>query len=260
LQFLVGSLHFIGCPEETMKFHKKSNNNVIAIMGTWDPVLPRHKALFKKLISYSKKKALNPYIIIFYPNPANFIHENRYKDYFDLDARIELFKHLGINNIIIVEFEREDLRRSATDFFNELFKGTHIVLNELWIGENQSFGTGPEGIFSIRTECADRGINLKILKNSFLVNLDKESVYTNFNKGKFEPVSAIVGYYPTYKLKDDLQINMHDGIYSGGLRIRPFDKTNEVAVTVKIVNQKIEEVNRPDGYNRLILLERMSTA
>ena len=63
-------------------------------MGTWDPVLPRHKALFKKLISYSKKKALNPYIIIFYPNPANFIHENRYKDYFDLDARIELFKHL----------------------------------------------------------------------------------------------------------------------------------------------------------------------
>jgi hypothetical protein len=241
-----------------MKFYPVFNLNIIAVAGTWDPFLPRHAALFKELLRYSKKKALNPYILIFYPTPANYIFEGKFKDYFDLDARIALFKHLGFNNLIVIEFEAADLLRSSAEFLNELTRQTGICINELWVGENQQFGAGPQGFLSIRRECADRNIRLRILKNSFLVNLDKESFYKDFNAGKFDISSAIVGYYPTYKLNDDRKINMHNGVYNALLRIDPFAKAKEINITIKIENQQLEHINRGDGYNWLVLLERIN--
>jgi len=238
-----------------MKFHKSINNNIIAVAGTWDPVLPRYKTLFTELLRYSKKHGLNPYVFIFYPNPLNYLHENRYKDYFDIDTRIELFKHLGINNVIVLDFDRVDLKQTSGDFFNALFAATGIVLDELWIGENQSLGGGPDGFLAIRTECAGRNIKLRILKNSFLVNLDKDEFNINFRQCNFERTSAIVGYFPTYKLKESRQINMHDGLYNAVLRTSPFDKANEMAVAVEIMDGRLKEIERGDGYDWLVLLK-----
>jgi len=240
-----------------MKFSPAFNPNIIVVAGTWDTVLPRHVALFKKLLRYSKKKALNPYILIFYPTPANYINEGKFKDYFDLDARIELFKHLGFNNVIVIEFEASDLNRSSAEFLNEFTRQTGINITELWIGENQQFGAGAQGFLSVRHECAARGINLRVLKNSFLVHLDKESFYRDFNAGKFALSSAIVGYFPTYKLKPDGKINMHDGVYNARLRLHPFDKKNEKAITIKIENQQLEEFSHHSDYNWLVLLEKI---
>lgn len=243
-----------------MKFHKRINNNIIAVAGTWDPVLPRHRALFRELLRYGKKTGLNPYIFIFYPNPANYLHENKYKDYFDLDARIELFKYLGINNIIVLDFDQQDLRQTAGDFFNALFAATGITLNELWVGENQSFGAGAEGIFTIRTESAARNIKLRILKNSFLVNLDKDAFNRNFRQCKFDATAAVIGYSPTYKFNPDHQINMYDGMYNALLRIKPFDKSGEVAVKVEIVDGKLLVIEKGEGYDWVVLVEKIATA
>jgi hypothetical protein len=241
-----------------MKFHKRINNNIIAVAGTWDPVLPRHRELFRELLRYSKKKGLNPYIFLFYPNPLNYIHENKYKDYFDLDARIELFKHLGINNIIVLDFDREDLKQSVANFFDALFAARGIVLNELWIGENQALGSGPAGFLSTGMECSARNIKLRILKNSFLVNLDKDEFNRNFRQCKFDVTSAVIGYLPTFKLKADHQINMYDGVYDALLRIKPFDKTGEVAVKIEIMDGKLGRIERGDGHDWVVLVEKVA--
>jgi hypothetical protein len=241
-----------------MKFHQTFNQNIIAVAGTWDPLLPRHIALFKELLRYSKKKGLNPYVLIFYPTPVNFIKEDRFKDYFDLDARVEILKYMGFNNLIVIEFEKPDLERSSAEFLDELTRQTGISINELWIGENQQFGAGAQGFLSIRHECANRNIKLRVLKNSFLVNLDKESFYQNFNAGKFDLSSSVVGYFPTYKLKPDRQIDIHDGVYSAKLRVLPFNKTNEIALNVKIVNKTVEEIKKPDTHTWLVLNEKIS--
>jgi hypothetical protein len=237
-----------------MKFHQKINDNIIAVAGTWDPVLPRHKALFTELLRYSKRKGLNPYVFVFYPHPLNTLHENRYKDYFDLDARIEFFKHLGLNNIVVLDFDREDLKQSVANFFDALFAATGIVLNELWIGENQSLGAGAQGFLSTRAECAARNIKLRILKNSFLVNLDKEEFSQNFRQCKFDVTSAVIGYLPTYKLNGN--INMYDGAYDALLRIKPFDKTGEVAVSVEIADGKFTAIEKGEGYDWVVLVEK----
>jgi FAD synthase len=241
-----------------MKFNKVINNNIIAVLGTWDPLLPRHKALFKKLLSYGKKNGLNPYVIIVYPNPGIFIYGNVYTDYFDLPARIELLKYSGINNVLVLDIGRDDLRAGAEGVFNELFKDSTVTLKELWIGENQWFGTGDKGAaFSTAEECLQRNIKLRLLKNSFLVNIDKDNVNRDFRAGKFDQAAAVVGHFPTYKLNGGMQIKMCDGIYKGRLRPHPFQKTNEIAVTVHISNEKLEEIKRADGYDWLVLLEKL---
>jgi FAD synthase len=241
-----------------MKFRKNINHNSIAILGTWDPVLPRHKVLFKQLLSYSKKQGLNPYVVIIYPSPSKFIYDNYYRDYFDLNARIELFKHFGINNIIVIDFKRQDLQSGIGDFFNELSKDRNITLKELWVGENQSLGKRAGGSISgIIEACSDRNIKLRILKNSFLVTIDKDVVYKTIEEGKFSLTAETVGYFPTYKLKTGLPIDMYDGIYIAKLRTDPFKKTNEIAVTVKITKGKLEKFKMVDGYDWLILLGKV---
>ncbi|HZY38088.1 MAG TPA: hypothetical protein VFE53_15640 [Mucilaginibacter sp.] len=240
-----------------MKFHKRINPDVIAVAGTWDPLLPRHIALFKNLLRHAHKKGLNPYVFMFYPTPANYLHQNHYKDYFDLEARIAIFKRLGINNIIVLDFNQEDLRRGTGEFFDELAKNTGITIAEFWVGENQSLGIAPQGLLSIGPECATRKIKLRTLKNSFLVNLDKDAVYRNFNQGNFEATAAIIGYFPTYKLKDDLQVNMHDGVYAAKLRVNPFESHGELTVTITIMNGHADSVERPAGFDWLILSGRI---
>ena len=192
---------------------------------------------------------------MFYPTPANYLHQNHYKDYFDLEARIAVFKRLGVHNVIVLDFNQEDLRRSTGDFFDELAKNTGITLVEFWVGENQSLGTAPQGLLSIGPECAARNIKLRTLKNSFMVNLDKEAVYRNFNQRNFEATAAIVGYFPTYKLKDGLPVNMHDGVYDARLRLAPFDAAHELPVTVKIGDGHLQGFKKLAEYDWLVLIK-----
>jgi hypothetical protein len=90
------------------------------------------------------------------------------------------------------------------------------------------------------------------------VNLDKESLYKNFKEGRFDLTAAIVGYFPTHKLKEDLKINLYDGIYDARLRIHPFEKFKEIAVTVEITGGKLGMIERRDGYEWLVLLGKLS--
>ncbi len=56
---------------------------------------------------------------------------------------------------------------------------------------------------------------------------------------------------------------MYDGnqrrfFMTAGLRTHPFEKTKETAVTVAIMNGKLEGIERVDGYSWLVLLGKVS--
>jgi FAD synthase len=242
-----------------MFFQKNLNSNIIAVLGSWDPLLPRHKALIKRLLAYSKKHGLNPYVILVYPNPVIFIHGKIFKDYFDLPARIELLKYSGINNVLVLDIDRGDLQAGAEGVFNELFKDGSITLKELWAGENQYFGNGEKGAPPlVAQECFKRGVKLKRLKNSFLVNIDKDNVNQDFKNGRFDLAAEVVGHFPTYKINEALSIKISDGTYKASLRVYPFQKGNDITITIHISDEKITEIERTDGYDWLVLLEKIS--
>jgi len=243
-----------------MKLQKNINPNAIAVLGAWNPVLPKHKALFKELLTYSRKKGLNPYVIIVYPNPGKFIYTDYFRDYFDLNARIEFLKYLGINNVLILDIARDDLKAGAGALFDQLHKDTGIKLTELWIGAHQTFSAGENGsIFSIKDECSRRDIKLRILKNSHLVVIEKDDVYRDFRQGRLAQAATVIGQFPTYKLNGDASIQMFDGTYNALLRVHPFDKTNEITTSVIITNEQLAQIDRPDGYDWLVLTEKTST-
>src|ERR1700722_14504844 len=112
----------------------------LAVIGTWDPLLPVHKDLFQKLARKGAKTGLTPVVIILFPSPVRLL--NRDPDicleYTDLRARVALIRECSAVKILTVRMTREDLDASTRSFFDLI--GSHIALRELWLGANQSLG------------------------------------------------------------------------------------------------------------------------
>jgi len=117
----------------------------LAVIGTWDPLLPVHKELFQKLARKGAKTGLTPVVVILFPSPVRLL--NRDPDicleYTDLRARVALIRECAAVKILTVRMTREDLDASTRSFFDLI--GSHIALRELWLGANQSLGRCKQG-------------------------------------------------------------------------------------------------------------------
>jgi hypothetical protein len=146
----------------------------VAVVGTWDPLLPRHEELFKLLGEYSRNISLASLVIMLHPPPPSFIPESpaEWPVYDDPETRISLIQACGISATLLIHFQKEDLDAPLTDFF-EIVRA-HAKLDELWLGAEQTLGRGPEASNQILAELSEeRSILLQRLPsipNPYFIN------------------------------------------------------------------------------------------
>jgi hypothetical protein len=117
----------------------------LAVIGTWDPLLPAHRKLFQQLARRGTKAGLTPVVIVLFPSPVRLL--NRDPDlcleYTDLKARIALIRECAPVKVLTIRMTTKDLDTSTRSFFDLI--GSHISLRELWLGANQSLGRCKQG-------------------------------------------------------------------------------------------------------------------
>jgi riboflavin kinase / FMN adenylyltransferase len=126
----------------------------VITIGTFDGVHLGHQKIIKQLLRVSETTNGESVLITFNPHPRKIVqpHENL-MELTTIEERIELLKQLGINNLVIVPFNKEFSQQTALqyaeNFLVEKFHPAKII-----IGYDHKFGNKREGDYRMLEQYA----------------------------------------------------------------------------------------------------------
>lgn len=125
----------------------------VITVGSFDGVHLGHRKIIEGMISFSKEYETSSVLVTFHPHPRLVLNrfDTSLKMLNTLDEKIELFKTLGIEHVVVVPFTPEFAAQSPKDYIEDFlikfFKPKAVV-----IGYDHQFGKGRVGTKDILLE------------------------------------------------------------------------------------------------------------
>jgi FAD synthase len=143
--------------------HPLPNTPALAVIGTWEPLLTHHQALFRELAEEARRRGRASVAMLIDPIPAMAMYgPSQWPVFDDLASRVRLAAACGIDGIVRLDFARADFKAGAAEFFGLV--GEILDLEELWLGATQNLGTGPAGgNDAVLAEAARAGVRVRRL-------------------------------------------------------------------------------------------------
>jgi FAD synthase len=127
---------------------------VLSAIGVWDPILPGHVQLYRRLSEFARESSLSPLAIAIDPDPVRYLYgASECPVYNDVDARIAQMLSFGLAGVLRVRFLQRDIEATAADLFALLDE--HIQIAELWLGARQTLGRLEGGNFETIMKLAE---------------------------------------------------------------------------------------------------------
>ena len=233
----------------TTKNIENSNSNTPAILtiGTFDGVHLGHKKIIKKLVESAKRRKLRSCILTFFPHPRNFLSKsNELKMINTINEKKEILSELGVDELIIQEFNNEFSNLSANEFIKHLLKFCEI--KEIIVGFNHKFGKDREaGIDELKIYGKRYGFDVCEI-DAFDINQIKVSstkIRNAIGEGQLDLCKQYLGYnfsiggnivegksrgkkigFPTanIKVEENYKIIPKNGVYFVSCKIRNVQK------------------------------------
>jgi len=122
------------------------NESTVLTVGTFDGVHEGHKVLIQTVLSKAKKYAARSVIVTFDPHPRNIINpgSSGIELLSTLPERCELLADLGIDQMIVIPFDRDFSLLSSEEFVRDII-WKKIGVKEFVIGYDHQFGKDREG-------------------------------------------------------------------------------------------------------------------
>jgi riboflavin kinase / FMN adenylyltransferase len=132
-----------------IKFNKTSKaKDITLILGNFDGVHKGHKRLISKAVKYSRRKKLPCFAMTFDPHPQEVVAPARGLSLLTtLSERIELIKDLGVDGVIVKEFNKKIAELSPEKFISD-FLIDHLKVKEVFVGFDFAFGHKRAGSIS----------------------------------------------------------------------------------------------------------------
>ena len=182
-----------------MKTYKIRNSKdiklpeIVACIGNFDGVHKGHKALINKVIEIANKKNLIPALITFYPSPLDILEPNT-KHLTTLTQRKKIFKELGIEILIIIEFDENTMRTDHQKFLEKYLYGLNI--DTLICGYDFTYGYKSLGNIKTLKKASNDHFNLIIIDQ--ISYRGKKISSTRIRKAlaeeKFEYANKLLGH------------------------------------------------------------------
>jgi FAD synthase len=209
----------------------------VAVVGVWDPLLPRHTALCTALAASARERSLASVVIVLHPNPPALIIGDRYfPTYDDVHARVWRLRACGVDAVLMLRMTRADTARGAAAFFDSVL--TAVPLAELWLGERQTLGRGPEGApCAIADLAAMHGVRLRVLPPPPAEGAGAAyQALTLLAGGRLAEAIAYVGHPPVWRRPRSgvLPLPWRPGRYRAVPLSHPGEPANGAEITVSL--------------------------
>ncbi len=134
------------------EIHK--DKNTVLTLGTFDGVHLGHQVILNKVVELAKKNGGRSFVITFEPHPQTVLSNKKpIKILTNLHEKIYLFKQLGIENVLVINFTEDFAQIPSKDFFiNYIVE--KIGISECIVGHDHHFGKGRKGDESLIKELA----------------------------------------------------------------------------------------------------------
>ena len=182
----------------TTKNIENSNSAIPAVLtiGTFDGVHLGHKKIIKKLVKSAKEKKLRSCILTFFPHPRNFLSKsNDLKMINTIREKKEILDELGVDELIIQEFNDEFSNLSANEFIRHLLKFCKI--KEIIVGYNHKFGKDREaGIDELKVYGKKYGFDVMEIDAFDInqINISSTKIRNAIGAGEGELCNEYLGY------------------------------------------------------------------
>ncbi len=191
-----------------MKIHKSIDNlpvfkNSVITFGTFDGFHHGHRKIASKIIALAKELKGESILVTFHPHPRSIIYpkDKSLKLLSSLDEKIELFKEMGLDHVVVVPFTFEFSRLSAQEYIEKFiiqkFNPSCIV-----VGYDHKFGLNRQGDFQLLTQYANEGkFALEKIRKQELeeITISSTKVRQAILDGRMQAANLLLGY--NYQLK-----------------------------------------------------------
>lgn len=174
----------------------KIQNEIIATIGQFDGIHTAHRMLIEQTILASKQKKLKSAIFTFDPHPDFILKKDVSFTYVTpFHEKVELLRQLGLDYMIVIDFDINIARMSPKDFVEKILLGNHV--REVIIGFDFRFGFKGEGTPSDISLYSNHQIDTIIMDE---LTYHDQKIGTTLikellQKGDMETVKTLLGRY-----------------------------------------------------------------
>src|SRR6056297_172095 len=124
----------------------RRDDNTVLTVGTFDGVHAGHKVLINRVLSIAERKEARSVIVTFDPHPREIINpgDSGIKLLSTLDERRELLEDIGIDEMIVVPFDRDFSLLTSEEFVHNII-WKKVGVSHFVIGYDHQFGRNREG-------------------------------------------------------------------------------------------------------------------
>lgn len=121
----------------------KINEPLACSIGNFDGIHIGHQKVLETLKKEAKKRGLKTAVITFYPHPRKVLKDENLCRITNLETKRNILENLGIDYLIIIDFNPEFAKKTKDEFINFLKEFLNCKL--LVVGEDWRFGKNREG-------------------------------------------------------------------------------------------------------------------
>jgi riboflavin kinase/FMN adenylyltransferase len=233
---------------------------VFAVIGFFDGVHRGHQEIIRKCVSRAHQAGGVSVVFTFNKQPKNIIHKKLFKKLITASAeKLELIKRLGVDNIIIANFDGLFSSYEPEVFCSQILV-EKLNIEEIFIGKGFRFGKNAKGNVDF-LKSYFKGTGVKVNEEP-IFTIDKMPVSSTlirqyYSLGDIDRIKLLLGRYPALKgmvVKGDGRgktlgfptsnidvfekyVVPMDGVYIGSVRIFA-DRTNKKEKTAVVFDKE----------------------
>jgi riboflavin kinase/FMN adenylyltransferase len=186
--------------ELVMLSDAKRDLNTVLTVGTFDGVHEGHKVLIRSVVDRARELSSRSVIVTFDPHPRDIINpgSDGIKLLSTLPERCELLADLGIDEMIVIPFDRDFSLLSSEEFIRDVIY-KKIGVKEFIIGYDHQFGKDREGtIDTVRSLGDELGFTANVISRQEVENQTVSSTSIRNalqDEGNVEKAAKFLGRY-----------------------------------------------------------------